>query len=74
MESGKIMSTLNGNFTNALHKHRIYFIDDIPESLLKQVFMTGDTTDLENYLNGNPVFCCRELEHLQEIEAIPYTL
>ena len=56
------------------YEPRIYFIDDIPESLLRQVFVigfvTGNTTALENYLNGNPALFFREQEHLKEIEAI----
>ena len=42
--------------------HQVYVVDDIPERILKQVLMNGDTTDLENYLNGNPIFCRKERE------------
>jgi len=68
------MPTPNENITGIRHEPHIYFIDDIPERLLKQVLITGDTTDLENYLNGNPALFLREREHLQEIEALSYTL
>ena len=38
-----------------LCKYHVYSVENIPESLLKQVIITGDTTDLESYLNER--FC-----------------
>ena len=67
------MPTPNENITNVRHEPHIYFVDDIPESLLKQALVTGNATDIENYLNGNPVLFLKEREHLKEIEALSLT-